>query len=159
MMNKKSQEEMVGFAVIIILVAVVLLVLLGFLLRSPQKEAVESYEVQSFIDSSLQYTSDCEDNLGFLAVEKLIISCEEERTCIDERNSCEVLNSTLKNIIEKAWNYGNQSAIKGYKLKIIANEQESLALSGGNETGSYKGSSETFAGRGKEYEVSLNIYS
>ena len=63
--RKKAQEEMVGFALIIILVAVILLIFLGFSLRDQEKETIESYEVESFIQSFLQYTSDCRDNLEF----------------------------------------------------------------------------------------------
>ncbi len=47
--QKKAQEELVGFALIIIIVAVILLFLIVFSLRSNEKEAVESYEVNSFI--------------------------------------------------------------------------------------------------------------
>ncbi|MBI2057207.1 hypothetical protein HYT91_03060 [Candidatus Pacearchaeota archaeon] len=58
--NKIGQEEMVGFALIIILVSVILLVFLAFSLNKPKTEATESYEVNSFLQSSLQYTSSCQ---------------------------------------------------------------------------------------------------
>ncbi|MBU4116158.1 MAG: hypothetical protein KKG94_00235, partial [Nanoarchaeota archaeon] len=76
---KRSQEEIVGFALIIIIVAVILLIFLGFYLRAPQKEIIESYEIESFIQSFLQYTSDCESNLEFLPVKNLIFACYENQ--------------------------------------------------------------------------------
>ena len=65
---KRAQEEMVGFALIVIIVSVILVIFLGFSLRDQGKENVESYEVESFIQSFLQYTSECRDNFNFLSV-------------------------------------------------------------------------------------------
>ena len=66
--EKKGQEEMVGFALILILVAIIVLVFIGFSIRSPEKESVESYEVESFLQSMLQYTTECENNVEKLPV-------------------------------------------------------------------------------------------
>jgi hypothetical protein len=155
----KAQEEMVGFIIIVIIISVVLLVLLGFLLRSPNKGVVENYEVESFIQSALQYTSSCETEIEFLSVQNLIVSCEEGSTCLDGKNSCDVLNDTLKNLVKTAWNVNNQSAVKGYKLGVMTEETGILALQEGNETRNYKGGLQDFAKGGNNYEVSLNVYS
>jgi hypothetical protein len=157
--NRKGQEEMVGFVIIIIIVSVVLLVLLGFLLRSPDKGNVENYEVESFIQSALQYTSSCENELEFLSVQNLIVSCEEENTCINGENSCDILNYTLKNLVKNAWNVNNQSAVKGYKFSVMTGERGIFMIQEGNETRNYKGGLQDFAKRGSDYEVSLNVYS
>jgi len=156
--DKKGQEEMVGFAIIVVIVAVILLVLLGFMLRSKEGDAVEDYQVESFIGASLQYTSSCEDYVEFLSVEDLIVSCEREETCLDERNSCEVLNETLKGMIENAWNVKEGSAVKGYKLRIMVDEEERLVMEKGNETGNYKEAFQDFAKGSSDYEVSLDVY-
>ena len=42
--RNKAQEEMVGFALIIVIVAVILIILLGIYLRKPKDQAIESYE-------------------------------------------------------------------------------------------------------------------
>jgi hypothetical protein len=157
--RKLGQEEMVGFAVIIVIVSVIALILLGFLLKGTEKKAVENYEIESFIQSSLQYTSDCESYLGFLPVQELIISCEANNKCLDERDSCEVLKATMNNLITKSWDIGEKSAVKGYKWKIIVNEQEKSILQGGNETVNYIGGFQDFSRRSNNYEVFLNIYS
>jgi hypothetical protein len=156
--NKLGQEEMVGFAVILIIVAVILLVLISFMVKKTDSVAVENYEVESFIQSTLQYTSNCENYLGFQSIQELIISCEAEENCLDEQFSCDVLNSTLKDLIMKSWNVGEESAIKGYKFKVLVGEEEKFILNGGNETINYKGGFQDFARRSKDYEVSLNIY-
>ena len=157
-MRKRGQEEMVGFVVIVVIVSVVLLVLLGFLLRSPDKSAVESYEVESFIQASLQYTSECENQIEFLSIQDLIVACERGEKCLDERDSCEILNESLKGIIGKTWNVGEGSAVKGYKFTIRIEEEEKWVLKEGNETGNYKGAFQDFAKRGNSYEVSLDVY-
>ena len=161
MVRKKSkfgQEEMVGFAVIIIIVSVILLVLLGFMLRMPSSEAVNNYEVESFIQASLQYTTTCENQIEFLSIEDLIVSCEEGGTCLDERNSCDILNESLKGIIENAWNVKNGSSVQGYKLKIMVDGEEKLVLKKGNETRNYKGAFQDFAKGSDNYEVFLDVY-
>ena len=115
--SKRSQEEMIGFALIIVLVAVILLIFLGFSLRSPQNETIESYEVESFIQAFLQYTTDCKDNLEFLSIKKLIFACSDRETCLDRRDTCEVLDSTLKGILEESWKVGENLPYKGYTLQ------------------------------------------
>jgi len=138
--NEKAQEEMVGFALIIILVSVVLLVFLGFTLRDQGKETVESYEVESFIQSFLYYTTNCRDNLEFLSIQKLISDCNNNRICLDQRQACDVLKPILKEIVEESWNIGTDTAIKGYELTINSAEKEILKLKEGNTTKNSKGS-------------------
>jgi hypothetical protein len=150
---------MVGFVIIIIIVSVILLVLLGFLLRTPSTSAVQSYEVENFIIASLQYTSSCENEVGFLSVQDLIVDCQEGSVCLDGKSSCVVLNDTLKGEIKSGWNVNNQSAVKGYKLGVMIGEQAIFLLQEGNETRNYKGAFQDFAKRGNSYTVSLNVYS
>jgi hypothetical protein len=135
---KKAQEEMVGFAVIMIVVAIILLVLLGISLNNSNKDAVESHEVDSFIQSFLEYTTDCRDNSEYLSVRKLIIKCSNEARCSDGRNTCSVLNSTLEGIIDESWVVGEDTPIVGYELRIISDEEDLLVLREGNVTASSK---------------------
>lgn len=157
--RKKGQEEMVGFVLIVIIVSVIMVVLLGFLLKSPEAEAVQSYEIGNFLSAALQYSSSCENYLGFLDVESLIVSCDEEETCLDGKNSCEVLNETLKDLIETGWIVGEESPVKGYELKVIIEEEERLILTKGNKTGDYKGGFQDFPRKGRNYEISFKAYS
>jgi len=158
-MNKKGQEEMVGFAVILVIVAIIFLVVIGFVVKVPNKSNLESYEVESFLGAGLQYTTDCEDYSGFMDIQKLVSYCGEENLCLDGRDSCEVLNSTLNQLINSSWNVGEKSPIKGYKLQIKTGEKEILSLFGGNETYNSKGDFNEFSDKGKKYEVSLVLHS
>ncbi len=158
MKNKIGQEEMVGFALIMIMVAVILLIFLSFSLKSSGKEIVESYEVESFIESLLQYTSDCEDNLEYLSIQKLIFDCNDDKICLDERNTCDVLNLTLKDIIKESWNVEGDTPIKGYEFKIIIEGEEMLLIKEGNITKSYKEAMQDFSRRGEDYELFFKTF-
>ena len=154
-MIKKGQEEMVGFALIMIIVAVILLIFLSFSLGRPTKETVESYEVEGFIQSFLQYTTDCRDNLEYLSIQDLIFDCKDKRKCLDGRDACEVLNLTLKGIVDESWQVEGDRPIKGYELKIIVEDEEMIFLQKGNITKNTKGSMEPFP---KEVDVYFNAY-
>jgi hypothetical protein len=156
--SNKGQEEMVGFVLIVIIVSVALLILLWFLLRSPSASAVENYQVESFIQASLQYTSSCESEIEFLPLEDLIVSCQHGNACLDGTDSCEILNSTAKDLVKNGWNTNNGSAVKGYVFSIAFNGQESFKLAEGNKTSDYKGAFQDFAKGGENYEVSVKIY-
>lgn|SRR3989338_3788877 len=161
--STKAQEEMVGFALIIIIVAVILLFLLSFSLKRPEKENVESYEVDSFIQATLQYTAECGTPGGkVFSVQELIFLCDDEKPCfeaapersLDEIKSCDVLNETLSKILKESWKTGEEKSIKGYELKIASNSREILFIKEGNITGNYKGALQDLPGA----NVSLNVY-
>ena len=155
---KRSQEEIVGFALIIIIVSVILLVFLSLSLKNPKKMEIQSYEVEGFIQAFLQHTSDCDDGLRFLSVQKLIFSCDNNEVCLGGRSACETMNLTLNEISKNSWNVGEDTPIRGYELRIISDEKEILLLNEGNVTQNYKGAVQDFAKRGKDYEVSFKVY-
>lgn len=157
-MKRKAQEEMIGFGLIIMLVAVILLIFLGFALRSPQKETVEDYEVNSFIQAFLQYTTECQDNLEYISVRKLIFDCNENEMCLDGKSACEVLGTTLEGIMEESWRVGAEYPVKGYELIINSSEKELMKLEEGNKTKNYKGAMQDFSKSGVLIEISFNAY-
>jgi hypothetical protein len=158
MIKKRGQEEIVGFVLIIILVSVILLIFLSFSLRNSKGVEIESYEVEGFIQAFLQHTSDCEDALGFLSMQQLIFSCDSNEMCLDERNTCAVMESTLKEICKASWNAEGDSPIKGYNLRIVSDDTELFLLQEGNITQNYKGAAQDFVKRGRDYGVSFQIY-
>ena len=157
-MKKKAQEEMVGFALIMIIVAVILLVLLSISLRKPQQEEVESYEVDSFIQAFLQYTSDCRDDFEYLDIQELIIDCNDGRMCVDGRDTCEVLGSTMEGIVEESWSVGADRPVLGYELRILSESGEILSISEGNQTQNYKGSAQSLVKRGDKFDIFFIAY-
>jgi len=155
-LNKKAQEEMVGFAMIIILVAVILLIFLGFSLRNQKNETIKSYEVESFIQSSLHYTTDCRDNLEFFSVQELISKCNDDARCLDGRQTCDVLKPILRGIANESWKIGAERPIKGYKFKINSTIKEILDIEEGNITANSKGSTQFLP---NNIKISFTAYS
>jgi len=157
-MNKKAQDEMVGFAVIVIIIGVIILIAVGFLVNTREETAVEDYEIESFIESSLQYTTDCQNSLGFISMKELIIECWNKDLCIGGNSSCDVLNKTLGKMIKKSWTVGQQSPVKGYEFTVRADNASVIGFSEGNKTANYKSGMQSFARSGVEYSTSLNLY-
>jgi len=157
--GKKAQEEMVGFALILIIVAVIFIVLLASYIKKPQSEGIGSSEANSFVQSFLQYTTSCEQNSENITVQRLIFKCQEKEICSYNLDPCKVLNDTLKGIIKESWNVGEKNPVKGYSLIIFSEKQQILNLSEGVVTNNYKGSEQDF-GKGDEFIIILfNAYS
>jgi len=155
---KKAQEEMVGFALIVIIVAVILLVFVGITLRNQDETAIESYEVESFLSSSLQYTSSCETNLEYLTIQKLIFACYEGNSCLDGESACQKLESSFKGILGEVWPIQEDSSITGYELTISVGEEVILNVNEGEGTQNYKGSLTEFSRSTRRFEISLKVF-
>lgn len=121
-MERKGQEEMVGFVLIMLVVAVIFLVFLGiYLNKSNSAEPTESTEISAFLESAFEYTTNCTsvDPSNPSKVKKLIRECYTGQRCLDGEDSCRVLQSTLRSLIESSWNFGNNSQEQGYELTIV----------------------------------------
>ncbi len=101
-MKRKGQEEMVGFALIIVIVAIIILFFLSFALKSSGKDASESFEIDSFLHSSLQYTTICEERGKNATIRALISSCIGEEECSNGEDSCKILEENLGDMLEEA---------------------------------------------------------
>ena len=159
MKNKKAQEEMVGFALIVIIVAVVLLVFLGFYLAKSNNQSVQSYEAESFVQSMIQSSSPCQNNFGYVSVQSLIFMCSSNTQCMDGENSCAVLNSTVNGILSNSWAVGQGSSIKGYSLNITSSNSNVFSETAGNITSNSEGTSQELpSSNGISVEIVFNGY-
>jgi hypothetical protein len=158
--GKKAQEEMVGFALILVLVAVILVVFLVAYIKKPQTGNVGSPEVNSFVQSFLQYTTTCEEaNLENISVQGLIFKCQKKEKCSYNQDSCRILNDTLKGIVTEGWKVSPINPVKGYSLIINVSEKQFLNLTSGVVTNNYEGSEQDF-GKGDEFiSILFNAYS
>ena len=119
-LNKKGQEEMVGFVLIVILVSVVFLVFLGIFVNK-NKVAVqsESVEIYQFLESIMEYTTDCAISYepDYSNIKELILECYSGSICLSEKQACAVLNETLSEILSASWLVGEERDQKGYIFK------------------------------------------
>ena len=115
---KKGQEEIVGFVVIVVLIAVIALVFLAISLRKAPVE-LNSREVSSFLQSASRYTTDCYiSQERRYDVKDLVISCQQGERCLSGSLACDVLNATLTEMFNTALNPGEENKIKAYKSSI-----------------------------------------
>lgn len=156
--NKRGQEEIVGFIIIVVIVAIILLFFLNFYLKSEKKESLESYEINSFIQSFLSYTTECRDYLEYFSIQDLIFECDSKGVCLDGQESCEILNSTLEDIITESWQIGEDRPIKGYELEITMDNKEFLSFTEGNITQNYKSGMQELTKRATPIEVFFRVY-
>ena len=157
--NKFGQEEMVGFALIIILVSVILLVFLAFSLNKPKTE-IESYEVNSFLQATLQYTTTCQTSSGikkFNTIQDLVFECDLKNKCDNEENTCKVLNETLTDLLDESWPIGEDRPNKGYELTINTQENLILSIQEGNLTNNCKISSQSFSKSKSKKDFLINF--
>ena len=141
---------MVGFVLIMVLVAVVFLIFLGITLRRDVGAIrSESSEVYQFLESSMQYTTSCNfrSSLNFLKLGELFEECFSGNNCLNGEDSCDVLNQTLSNILKSSWNIGPESSVKGYEFisfyvtNASSQGEEIISLKEGECTSSIKGAS------------------
>ncbi len=145
-MKKKAQSELAGFAIIIIIVSILILIFVSFSIKRPSNDFVKSYETESFVQSFLQFTPPCEIDSQHISTLKLIKYCQENRTCDSGENSCKILNETSKNLVNSAWTVGRDFPTKGYKFTINYEGNTLINLEKGNKTNQNKGSNQVFNG-------------
>ncbi len=156
-LKRQGQEEMVGFALILIIVAIIILAFVAITLTRPPGDEIESYEVDSFLQALLQHTTDCRDNLEYLSIQKLIFRCGSGEICLDQRDTCEVLNDTLITLVDNIWKIDEEG---GYILTITSGEETMLELSKGNSTRDYKTANQPLSRAGGEpMQISFKAYS
>lgn len=124
MNNKKAQEEMVGFVMIMILVAIIMLVFLAIWIRQGPDEPDVSIEVSQFLDAMLEHTTECARfGTSYLSVDEMMNLCRDGRSCpagiADGEDACEVVGDTAQEIIENTYAFGTESFEKSYNFKVI----------------------------------------
>jgi hypothetical protein len=146
--RKRGQEEIVGFVLIIVIVAIIFLVVLGIMVRrGTDSVRSESSEVYQFLESSMEYTTSCSFSSApdYYILGELFEECYTGSNCLDGANSCEVLNETLAEILDSSWVVSPESPVKGYAFnsffKTNSSEEgtEIISLDKGNCEGSIRG--------------------
>ncbi len=152
---KKGQEEIVGFVVVVVLVAIVALVMLSFSLRTPQ-ETYDSARLARFIGAVNEYSSNCSLTQDYATIGELYGACYQGVRCSDEVDSCVYLNNTLREIIAVSLQVGEERPLKGYTVHVryrentnASKEETILSFGTGNcSTGQRQGSSDIRYARG-----------
>lgn len=156
---KKSQEEMIGFVMIIILVSVISVILLGIAIRrDPQIR--EDARINSFLYSMMGVTSDCQTSPEFvLDYRSLLEKCYEGGgTCLDDREICDVLDEVSQELLEVYFR-GRREELEGYAYEIYLEDEEIYSFDKGNLSGSIRGGAASIPYRGGNIYLELEVYS
>jgi len=120
-MNKKAQEEMIGFVLIVVLIVVIALVFLGINLRSGEKTDIKSKNIQNLLQSLEQITTKCQTTTEYLDIQDLTKECVDKGVCNEEK-ACDVLKHELSEILDKSLPAGTEYPINAYKLIVNYND-------------------------------------
>lgn len=117
-MNRKGQNEMVGFVLIVVIVVVALMVFLVISVRKPN-EQVESAEIENLLSAMLEYTTECAISYEpeYDSYRDLVKDCYNDRKCNNlDKMACIYLNQLSTNIMQDL--VATESQISAYELKI-----------------------------------------
>lgn len=119
--NKKAQEEMVGFVLIMLIVAIIFLVFLGLYLRGASQESTkDSKDVTAFLEAVTKTTTNCSSAGGIhYTAAALIPRALTGQSCSGGVSSEDALRDLLENTIEEMWHFNPDSPTKGYLLEIL----------------------------------------
>lgn len=161
---KKGQEEIVGFVLIVVLVAVIFLVFLGLMIRREAPATTkDSRDVFQFLESLSEYTTDCAISSvpAYSNIGGLIKECYDKAQCTSGNSACDVLNRTLREAIEASWKVGPSRPVKGYALNSTyyseARTEQVMLINVGNCTGTIIGSEKAFSAAPGTISTSLKI--
>jgi len=126
--NKKAQHEIVGFVIIVLIVSIIGLILLSLTLGRGDSVKQTSAEISDLLEASMFYTTDCAISYlpQYKTGQELVKTCynSENAKCLNEENVCDVLNSTMKEIVGKSLDIHEEGINKAYKLNIYYRDLE-----------------------------------
>ena len=116
--RKKAQEEIVGFVIIVVLVAVITIIFLGISLRNGNNQkSLESEQIASFLSAVGEVTTNCTiPENSPKTISQLIVRCSDGDICSDEISSCKVLEENLKGMLDSSYLVGQDSFVRYYNL-------------------------------------------
>ena len=143
MFDNRGQQEIVGFVIIIVIVAVIGLLFLSFMIGTGETVQSSSAEISNFLQASMYHTTDCALDYipNYQNVEDLIRECYQNpsKTCFDGSNVCSVVDSTLKSLIEKSFVIQEDGVNKAYTLEVYYKERDSVENITFIESGVFEG--------------------
>ena len=128
MNNKKGQQEIVGFVLIVGLVLIGLMVFLLISIRAP--EAIPQSKLpEDLLSSMLRTTTSCAISFepDYDDLEELFKNCQRERSCSNLGvSTCEHLNQTLDDILDNLLE--TEATVNALELKFYENEEGDSTL-------------------------------
>jgi len=122
-MDKKGQQEIVGFVLIVVLVVVGLMVFLAISLRGGD-EVLTSVEVSNVLDVLMRTTTECAIvyDPNFDDFEDLFKSCSEGKNCENlDKKACDYLNESLEEVVRGMM--ASESGVSSWALEFLERDE------------------------------------
>ena len=128
MVERKGQEEIVGFVLIVVLLVIVAVIFLGIKLRNSEPTQRESEIISQFLESTMEQTTSCKtsETGNFLAIDSLIRECHSSNSlCVSGLTSCDIVKTTFEDMLNATWQVGPNYPYKGYSISGVYNQNSS----------------------------------
>ncbi len=160
-MNKKGQQEVVGFVLIVVLVVMVSMVFLVISVRNHSGENKNSIEVSNMLDVLMRTTTTCaivyEPNYD--TFEELFKSCFAGSDCSNlNESACDYLNKTLGDVVSSM--VRSDASLKSWKGEFFVDNGRGINLWGTgikNCTGRIEGAQRTIILDSKNLVVRMEV--
>jgi hypothetical protein len=135
-MHKKSQQEIAGFIIIVIIVTIIGIGFIIFSIGKSVKSKNSSLEINNLLESISYKTSSCAISFipQYKNIQSLIIETinNPSQTCLNQKTVKEALEEEFKQTLEQSLDIKQDSYYKAYELKInlkdLDNEKSNLIL-------------------------------
>ena len=156
---RKAQEEMFGFALIVVLVMVAGLIFLSIGLANPGDEVKERQDIKvnNFLDAMLQYTTNYTSDSIPVDVQEMIQDCDSGKSLDGGILACDALNVTTRILILNSWCGSGQCSDKGYSFSVMSSSgSEIQRVDMGNQSKTSRGTTRAIP---PSIEVKIIVYS
>ncbi|MFA6888780.1 MAG: hypothetical protein WC254_04765 [Candidatus Woesearchaeota archaeon] len=162
---KKSQMEIVGLLIIVIIISLVLLFVLKVVFTKKSTDTTQSYEqsklVESFVNTLFQTSSGCTDDT---TLKDLLVDCAKNPftdgtiLCTDGKKSCSYANQTIVYLLQQTldqWGFKET----GYEFVAVAPPNQNIIYyQSGNLNASMGGETTPFSLRLYPSQQNLYVY-
>ena len=125
-LNKRGQEEIMGFILILVLIVVIGMFFMFMLKPKTPAQAQQSVQVENLLASIKHLNSACDREM-----QDVVIMCSRDEMC-GEQDACGYLQGEIKTIIDTATEKAGMGAVMGYNFTIASLNFEIFE---GNKTG------------------------
>ena len=126
--NKRGQQEMVGFVLIVVLVVVGLMVFLTISVRNRDSSEIESVSTSNLLSSVMKYTTKCAITFEpkYDSFEDLFKSCYQNKRCsnLGDKPACLYLNESLKSVMSEL--IKTEATVSGYEVSFFEKDGEGI---------------------------------
>lgn len=128
MLNKKAQNEIVGFVMIVVIVIIVGVIFFSLSIGRGGASRQTSAELSHFLSAIMQYTTNCSTTYlpAYENIEGLTKACFDKDICVNGKDSCDELNYTLNKVITESLRVSEEASKKAYSLNIYYNDSAGI---------------------------------